>query len=65
MNEEPLVSVLRGAPTPEELAALVGVLATRSTPTNAKTPQKITTPWTRSARPAANPTSWRDSDLPH
>jgi hypothetical protein len=64
MNEEPLVSVLRGAPTPEELAALVGALLTRSTPTNANGPEKITTAWTRSARPAATPASWRDSHLP-
>jgi hypothetical protein len=65
MNKEPLVSVLRGAPAPDELAALVGALLSRSTPANTKSPKKIITTWTRSARPAATPTSWRDSHLPH
>ncbi|MGA5301574.1 acyl-CoA carboxylase subunit epsilon [Nucisporomicrobium flavum] len=64
MEEEPLVSVVRGEPTPEELAALVGALASRYTGTDADTPKPSTTAWTRSARPSAGKGSWRDSSLP-
>ncbi|WP_106127783.1 acyl-CoA carboxylase subunit epsilon [Pseudosporangium ferrugineum] len=64
MDEEPLVKVVRGAPTAEELAALVGALITTSTRTDGATPDASTTPWTRSARPAAAHCSWRDSGLP-
>ncbi|MEV4704117.1 acyl-CoA carboxylase subunit epsilon [Actinoplanes sp. NPDC049316] len=64
MEEEPLVSVVRGVPTPEELAALVGALASRYTGTDESTPKPSTTPWTRSSRPGAGRGSWRESGLP-
>jgi hypothetical protein len=64
MNEEPLVRVVRGAPTPEELAALVTVLAARSTTADEDPRKTSMTPWVRSARPAAGPGSWRASALP-
>ncbi|UQU65615.1 acyl-CoA carboxylase subunit epsilon [Couchioplanes caeruleus] len=64
MEEEPLVSVVRGVPTPEELAALVGALASRYTGTDGSTAKPSTSPWTRSARRGAGRGSWRDSGLP-
>ncbi|WP_071810204.1 acyl-CoA carboxylase subunit epsilon [Couchioplanes caeruleus] len=64
MNEEPLVSVVRGAPTAEELAALVGALVGASTGTDAAKSRTSTNPWLRSARPGAGRGSWRESSLP-
>jgi hypothetical protein len=65
MDEEPLVRVVRGTPTPEEVAALVGVLVGRSTAANAITSPQSMDAWVRSARPYAGPGSWRESGLPH
>jgi hypothetical protein len=64
MDEEPLVRVLRGTPTPEELAALVGVLASRSIRPDSRSAQAGVSPWTQSARPRVRPASWRASGLP-
>jgi hypothetical protein len=64
MNEEPLVSVVRGAPGPEEVAALVGALLSRSTGMDRTTAAPAATAWTRSARPSAPTASWRESGLP-
>ncbi len=64
MEEEPLVSVVRGVPTPEELAALVGALASRYTGTDVSNPKPSTNPWLRTARPGARPGTWRESGLP-
>jgi hypothetical protein len=64
MDEEPLVSVVRGAPTPEEVAALVGALLIRSTGVDRPAPAPAATAWSRSARPSAGPASWRESGLP-
>ncbi|MFI7575161.1 acyl-CoA carboxylase subunit epsilon [Micromonospora sp. NPDC049497] len=66
--EEPLFRVVRGVPTAEELAALVGVIAVRSRPAAAPTPVATST-WARSARAggaanAAGPGAWRASGLP-
>jgi len=36
MDAEPLVRVLRGTPTAEEVAALVGALVSRSTATDSR-----------------------------
>lgn len=70
----PAFRVVRGVPTAEELAALVGALLVRSRPT-ARTGPAVDSAWTRSARPGAIswsglPTrtggdSWRLSGLPH
>ncbi|WP_306204322.1 acyl-CoA carboxylase subunit epsilon [Actinoplanes sp. RD1] len=62
MDEEPLVSVVRGEPAPEELAALVIALSGRQ---SRPAPQPAATPWTTSGRPGASPSSWRASGLPH
>jgi hypothetical protein len=64
MNEEPLVSVVRGIPTPEELAALFGALASLSSPVEGPAPRPSATAWVRSARPSAGRASWRASGLP-
>jgi hypothetical protein len=65
MDAEPLVRVVRGNPTAEELAALVTVVAGRAS-------QRFVyadshpggSPWTRSARPSYRPRTWRESGLP-
>ncbi len=64
METEPLVSVLRGTPAAEELAALVAVLASRSNGTDSRLRPAPASTWARSARPSAPPTSWRASALP-
>ncbi|TDB79663.1 MULTISPECIES: acyl-CoA carboxylase subunit epsilon [unclassified Micromonospora] len=66
--EEPLFRVVRGTPTAEELAALVGVVVARSRPTVGSVPVTASA-WARSARPAsahpvAGPGGWRASGLP-
>ena len=64
MNEEPLVRVVRGTPTAAEVAALVVVLAARSTETDSPSVRPPASAWARSARPGAGPRSWRASGLP-
>nr|WP_296063701.1 acyl-CoA carboxylase subunit epsilon [uncultured Actinoplanes sp.] len=64
MNTEPLVSVVRGRPTPEELAALVTVVVARSAAVDAQPPRPALSAWARSARPSMTPASWRASGLP-
>lgn len=66
--EEPLFRVVRGVPTAEELAALVGAIVVRTRPAAAPAPVAGST-WARSARPAAaafaaGPGAWRASGLP-
>ncbi|MDG4822832.1 acyl-CoA carboxylase subunit epsilon [Asanoa sp. WMMD1127] len=64
MSEEPLFKVTRGTPTPEELAALVGVLSFRPVPFSAA---PVSSQWVRSARPGPvlpGPGAWRASGLP-
>ncbi|MFY1574424.1 acyl-CoA carboxylase subunit epsilon [Verrucosispora sp. WMMD703] len=66
--EEPLFRVVRGVPTAEELAALVGVIAVRSRPTVWRAPTPASA-WTRSGRPAVaaltpGAGAWRNSGLP-
>ncbi|MEU5783718.1 acyl-CoA carboxylase subunit epsilon [Micromonospora lupini] len=60
--EEPLFRVVRGVPTAEELAALVGAVIMRSRPAAAPAPA-ATSAWARSGRPAGR-TTWRASGLP-
>jgi hypothetical protein len=68
---EPLLRVVRGTPTAEELAALVGALLTRATP--APPPDPAPPAWVRSGRPAAGrarlpadrgPLAWPGSTRP-
>ena len=65
MSDEPVFRVVRGTPTAEEIAALVGVLLTRSAP---PPPAPSTSRWARSARPSTGlrpgPGGWRASALP-
>ncbi|MFD0972106.1 acyl-CoA carboxylase subunit epsilon [Plantactinospora endophytica] len=73
-DEEPLLRVLRGTPTPEELAALVGAVLLRSRPATSVRPAATST-WARHGRagtvsPSGMPTrtgrdAWRLSGLPH
>ncbi|HEY6748309.1 MAG TPA: acyl-CoA carboxylase subunit epsilon [Mycobacteriales bacterium] len=66
MSETPYLRVVRGEPTPSELAALIAVLATRSGPDPATPP--VRSAWAdparrlRVARPG--PGAWRRSALP-
>ncbi|WP_203713810.1 acyl-CoA carboxylase subunit epsilon [Asanoa siamensis] len=65
MSDVPLFRVTRGAPTAEELAALVGALATRRPAPPTAVPD--TSLWLRSARPGPllrGPGAWRASGLP-
>ncbi|MEU1604789.1 acyl-CoA carboxylase subunit epsilon [Micromonospora matsumotoense] len=66
--EEPLFRVVRGVPTAEELAALVGALTLRSRPAGTSAPVARST-WARGARPvgaapAPGRGAWRTSGLP-
>ncbi|OZV83247.1 hypothetical protein CA850_07155 [Micromonospora echinospora] len=70
--DEPQFRVVRGVPTAEELAALVGAILVRSRPASAPAPAVASVPstWARSGRPgtatpAAGPGAWRTSGLPH
>jgi hypothetical protein len=62
---EPLIRVVRGTPTPEEVAALVGVLVRHARPAAAPQPAAASL-WAASARPgfARHPGSWRAGALP-
>ncbi|MFF5177439.1 acyl-CoA carboxylase subunit epsilon [Micromonospora sp. NPDC000316] len=65
--EQPLFRIVRGVPTAEELAALVGAIVVRSRPAAAPTRATAST-WARSARPAgttssAGPGGWRTAGL--
>jgi hypothetical protein len=70
-DDEPLLRVVRGAPTAEELAALVGVLFARGGAPPAPAPARSR--WRDSDRPGATagrlpahrgPDAWRASTLP-
>ncbi|MEU7980383.1 acyl-CoA carboxylase subunit epsilon [Micromonospora sp. NPDC049081] len=66
--EEPLFRVVRGVPTAEELAALVGAITLRSRPAGTPRPAAGST-WARSARPVGavplpGRAAWRTSGLP-
>ncbi|MEH0929467.1 acyl-CoA carboxylase subunit epsilon [Micromonospora sp. CPCC 205558] len=60
--EEPLFRVVRGVPTAEELAALVGAIIIRSRPTTTPAPAAASA-WVRSGRPG-NSRGWRAAGLP-
>jgi len=64
MDAEPLVSVVRGVPTDLELAALVAVVAARSTSMDAVSARPGVSAWMMSARPSMGNSSWRRSSLP-
>jgi hypothetical protein len=70
--EEPMIKVVRGNPTPEELAALVAVLRSHGTSREPAATAGRTTIWTDRARgpmlrhfvPRPGPLAWRGSALP-
>ena len=72
-REDPLLRIVRGVPTPDELAALVGVLFARARPADQSAPAPPSA-WRRSARPGALTAAglpprperdgWRRSALP-
>ena len=63
MDKEVLVRVVRGDPAPEEVVALVAVLAGRSG--GRPEPSRfVVSAWASSGRPSAGPRSWRASVLP-
>jgi hypothetical protein len=65
MDTEPLVTVVRGTPTAEELAALVAVVAVRASSGSAYADSHPAGSfWAASARPSYRPGSWRASGLP-
>ena len=68
MTENPLLRVVRGEPTPEELAALVAVLTARAAAA-APPPVRPRSAWADPARRLglthrAGPSAWRHSALP-
>ncbi len=61
----PLLRVVRGEPTAEELAALIAVLSTRGAPAPAPPPAR--SPWGRPVLRGSlhtGPGAWRSSSLP-
>jgi hypothetical protein len=65
VTETPYLRVVRGEPTPEELAALVAVLAVRSAPTARRLPSAWSDPARRlGVTYHAGPGAWRRSALP-
>jgi hypothetical protein len=72
-DDLPLVRVVRGTPTAEELAALVGVVLARSRPA-ALASEQVASAWVRSTRPGSvtpgglprpiGRDAWRASALP-
>jgi hypothetical protein len=67
-DERPLLRVVRGEPTDEELAALVAVVAARAAGTRSETggqPRTWAAYWrTVGAPPPPGPGAWRASALP-
>jgi hypothetical protein len=51
-DDDPVLRIVRGSPTPEEVAALVGALLSRVRPAD-DAPPAPPTAWRRSARPGA------------
>jgi acyl-CoA carboxylase epsilon subunit len=68
-GERPFLEVVRGDATPEEIAALVAVLAARAAVAAAPGPARRPSAWARRARLVrrpitAGPGAWRASGLP-
>jgi hypothetical protein len=58
-DPEPFFRVVRGAPTAEELAALVGAVMLRRRVPAAPAPAEPVSAWARSARPGGVRMGWR------
>ena len=66
-GERPMLRIVRGDPTPEELAAVVAVLAAASGGEQSVGPAGPVPQWAppaRLMRPAVAPTGWWESSLP-
>jgi hypothetical protein len=73
-EQEPVFRVIRGTPTAEELAALVGAFVVRTRSASPSTPPPVTPAWVRAARPGVvgagglpgrpGADGWRLSGLP-
>jgi hypothetical protein len=66
-DERPMLRVLKGGPTDEELAALVVAVATRAAaPTAPAAPKSLWRNRSRNIRPAVSPSpgAWRAAGLP-
>jgi hypothetical protein len=64
----PLLTVVRGEPTPEQLAALIGVVGARAAASGDDAPAPVRPLWNRPQLRApltAGPGAWRASGLPH
>ena len=64
----PLLTVVRGEPTPEQLAALIAVVSARAGASGGDLPRAEPPLWNRPqlrAPLAAGPGAWRASGLPH
>ena len=69
MSERPFLQVVRGDATPEEIAALVAVLAARTASPGAEAPARRTSGWADRARLVRQPVrhgpgAWRASAFP-
>jgi hypothetical protein len=64
VTDDAFFRIVRGTPTAEEIAALVGALLRPApgTPVSADRPPR--SQWRLSALPGARPTSWKASALP-
>ncbi|MDQ0029177.1 acyl-CoA carboxylase subunit epsilon [Arthrobacter bambusae] len=64
-TDAPLLSVVKGDPTPEELAAVTAVVASLGTPAVTEAPQQSTRHWLRRQQlrldPTPGPGAWRRS----
>ncbi|HEU5388852.1 MAG TPA: acyl-CoA carboxylase subunit epsilon [Streptosporangiaceae bacterium] len=65
----PLLRVVRGDPTPEEIAALVAVLAARGGDQASSQPRSVKNAWSDRSRSLRRPLfpgpgAWRNSGLP-
>lgn len=69
MNERGFLRVVRGDPTPEEIAALVAVLTARARAVSGDKPRPPRSPWSDPARRMRQPLphgpgAWRTSAFP-
>lgn len=64
VTEDAFLRILRGTPTAEEVAALVGALLPRLRPAPPDPPAAGRSRWRESALPGARPASWKASGLP-
>jgi hypothetical protein len=64
VTDDAFFRIVRGTPTAEEVAALVGALLPRLRPAPAAPTRPARSQWRMSALPGARPASWKASALP-